>query len=190
VITPMHRGPVGVENLNRLLQEALNPGQDVVVRGNRGYRLGDKVMQLRNNYEKDVYNGDIGRVTRVDREMQELRVSYEGHQVSYDFSELDEVIPAYAVSVHKSQGCEFPAVVMPVMTQHYVLLQRNLLYTAVTRGKRLVVLVGTRKAMAIAIRNDRPLKRYTLLAPRLSSRVRALPESPAGSEVLRDSGRP
>jgi exodeoxyribonuclease V alpha subunit len=190
VITPMHRGPVGVENLNRLLQEALNPGQDVVVRGNRSYRLGDKVMQLRNNYEKDVYNGDIGRVTRVDREMQELRVSYEGHQVSYDFSELDEVVPAYAVSVHKSQGCEFPAVVMPVMTQHYVLLQRNLLYTAVTRGKRLVVLVGTRKAMAIAIRNDRPLKRYTLLAPRLSSRVRALPESPAGSEVLRDSGRP
>ncbi|OPY76531.1 MAG: ATP-dependent RecD-like DNA helicase [Syntrophorhabdus sp. PtaU1.Bin058] len=167
VLTPMHRGTVGVANLNTELQKALNPAKEELLRGGRLFKAGDKVMQIRNNYDKDVYNGDIGRVAGIDNEEQELKVNYDGRIISYDFSDLDEVVLAYAISVHKSQGSEYPVVIMPVLTQHYMLLQRNLFYTGVTRGKKLVILIGTRKALAIAVRNNKPQKRYTLLRERL-----------------------
>jgi exodeoxyribonuclease V alpha subunit len=171
VLTPMHRGAVGTANLNVELQKALNPGHEPLTRGGRNFLVHDKVMQIRNDYDKDVFNGDIGRIAAIDRENQELVVSFEGRRVAYDFAELDELVHAYAVSVHKSQGSEFPAVVLPVLTQHYIMLQRNLLYTAVTRGKKLVVLVGSRQALAIAIKNDKMKRRYT----RLQTRLRANP---------------
>jgi exodeoxyribonuclease V alpha subunit len=167
VLTPMHRGVVGASNLNTELQKHLNPSGDELVRGGMVLKVGDKVMQIRNNYDKEVFNGDIGRITRIDREEQEIVVQYDGRAVPYEYTELDEIVLAYAVSVHKSQGSEYPVVVMPILTQHYMLLQRNLLYTGITRGKKLVVLVGTKKALAIAIRNNKPQKRYTLLRERL-----------------------
>jgi exodeoxyribonuclease V alpha subunit len=163
----MHRGVVGASNLNTELQKHLNPSGDELVRGGMVLKVGDKVMQIRNNYDKEVFNGDIGRITRIDREEQEIVVQYDGRTVPYEYTELDEIVLAYAVSVHKSQGSEYPVVVMPILTQHYMLLQRNLLYTGITRGKKLVVLVGTKKALAIAIRNNKPQKRYTLLRERL-----------------------
>jgi exodeoxyribonuclease V alpha subunit len=168
VLTPMHRGVVGAENLNLELQKALNPGEDVVARGGRTFRVNDKVMQIRNNYDKEVFNGDIGRIARVDTENQEFTIIFDDRELLYDFPDLDEVVLAYAVSVHKSQGSEYPAVIIPVLTQHYLLLQRNLIYTAVTRGKKLVVLVGTRKALAIGVKNDKTQKRYTYLQHRLN----------------------
>lgn len=168
VLTPMHKGVVGAGNLNLELQKILNPGQEGLVRGNRSLRVRDKVMQIRNNYDKEVYNGDIGHITRIDPESQVLVVNFDGREIPYAFSELDEIIPAYAVTIHKSQGSEYPAVIIPVLTQHYILLQRNLLYTAVTRGKKLVVLVGTKKALQIAVNNDRTDKRYTYLRHRLA----------------------
>jgi exodeoxyribonuclease V alpha subunit len=167
VLTPMHRGIVGGMNLNVALQKALNPGEEGVARMGRLYRIGDKVMQIANNYDKEVYNGDIGRITAIDTEGQEVLVTIDGREVPYEFSELDELVHAYAVSIHKSQGSEYPAVVIPILTQHYILLQRNLLYTGVTRGKKLVVIVGTKKALAIAIRNNKTERRFTLLAERL-----------------------
>ncbi len=124
-------------------------------------------MQVKNNYDKEVFNGDIGRITRIYPELQELIITFDGRDVTYDYTDLDEVVLAYAVSVHKSQGSEYPAVVIPILTQHYVLLQRNLIYTAVTRGRRLVVMIGTKKALAIGVRNDRTEKRYTYLKQRL-----------------------
>ncbi len=172
VLTPMHRGVAGVTNVNVQLQEALNGSTDGISRAGRFFKVGDKVLQTRNNYEKDVYNGDIGRVVRIDREVQELRVEFDGRIISYEFSELDELILAYAISVHKSQGSEYPAVVIPILTQHYLLLQRNLVYTAITRGRKLVYLVGTKKALSIAIRNDRPHRRCSLLAQRLKASIR------------------
>jgi exodeoxyribonuclease V alpha subunit len=171
VLAPMHRGSVGVANLNTELQKELNHSTDELGRGGRIFRVSDKVMQLRNNYDKDVYNGDIGRIAAIDREEQEVAVDFEGRRVSYEYFELDELTHAYAASVHKAQGSEYPVVIMPVLTQHYMLLQRNLLYTGITRGKRLVVLVGTKKALAIAIRNDKPQKRYSLLRERLAKAV-------------------
>ncbi len=167
VLTPMHRGIAGVANLNKELQEALNPHGKEIIRGGRAFRIGDKVMQIRNNYDKDVYNGDIGRIVTIDQEVQEIYVDYDGRLVTYEFSELDEIILAYAISVHKSQGSEYPVVIMPVLTQHYMLLQRNLLYTGITRGKKLVFIIGTKKALFIAIKNNKPLKRFTLLKERL-----------------------
>ena len=167
VLTPMHKGVVGVSNLNAELQKELNPEREELIRGGKIFRTGDKVLQIRNNYDKDVYNGDIGRIREIDREMQEVRVDYDGRLVSYEYSELDEIVLAYAVSVHKSQGSEYPVVIMPLLTQHYMLLQRNLLYTGITRGKKLVVLVGTKKALAIAIQNNKPQMRYTMLKERL-----------------------
>jgi exodeoxyribonuclease V alpha subunit len=168
VLSPMHRGVVGAGNLNIALQQALNPGKPGLVRGNASFRVNDKVMQIKNNYDKEVFNGDIGRIMRIDLEAQQVSLSFDGRSVDYDFSELDEIVLAYAVSVHKSQGSEYPAVVMPILTQHYVLLQRNLIYTAVTRGRKLVVLVGTRKALAIGVKNDKTQKRFTYLRYRLS----------------------
>jgi exodeoxyribonuclease V alpha subunit len=167
VLTPMHRGIVGAANLNVELQKALNPGEEGLVRGGRNFRVNDKVMQITNNYDKEVYNGDIGRIASIDEEAQEVTVIVDDREVTYDYSDLDELVHAYAVSVHKSQGSEYPSVVIPILTQHYVLLQRNLLYTGVTRGKKLVILVGTKKAMAIAVRNNKTEKRYTLLKQRL-----------------------
>jgi exodeoxyribonuclease V alpha subunit len=167
VLTPMHRGVVGAGNLNHQLQAALNPGEGGIARGERTYRVNDKVMQIRNNYDKEVFNGDIGHITSIEWEYKEVAINFEGRQVAYEFGELDEISPAYAVSVHKSQGSEYPAVIIPIVTQHYILLQRNLIYTAVTRGKKLVVLVGSRKAMAIGVSNNKTKKRYTRLRYRL-----------------------
>ena len=167
VLSPMHRGTVGSANLNLELQKALNPGDAGVMRGGRLFRINDKVMQIKNNYDKEVYNGDIGRITDIDAESQELKVSIDDREVVYDYSDLDELVHAYAVSIHKSQGSEYPAVVIPILTQHYVLLQRNLLYTGVTRGKKLVIIVGSKKAVAIAVKNNKTEKRYTLLMRRL-----------------------
>jgi len=167
VLTPMHKGTVGAENLNAELQKALNPREDEVIRGNRSFRLNDKVMQVKNNYDKEVFNGDIGRIIRIDPENQEMTLSFDGRDVVYDFADLDEIVLAYAVSVHKSQGSEYSAVIIPILTQHYVLLQRNLIYTGVTRGRKLVVMAGTRKALAIGVKNNRTEMRYTHLRDRL-----------------------
>ena len=169
VLTPMHKGVCGSENLNRELQAALNPTGPTVQRYGRTYRVGDRVMQIRNNYDKDVFNGDLGRVQRLDLVEQQLIVEIDGRDIAYEFSELDELVPAYAISVHKSQGNEYPCVIVPLLTQHFVLLQRNLLYTAITRGKKLVILVGSKKALAIAVRNDKTSARYSRLLERLRS---------------------
>ncbi len=169
VLSPMHRGVVGAGNLNHQLQAVLNPGEGGITRGDRTYRVNDKVIQIRNNYDKDVFNGDIGRITAIAWESREVLISIDGRAVVYDFSDLDEIVLAYAVSVHKSQGSEYPAVIIPIVTQHYILLQRNLIYTAVTRGKELVVIVGSRKAMTIGVNNNKTRQRYTRLCHRLSS---------------------
>ena len=168
VLTPMHKGTVGAGNLNMELQKALNPVEDGVTRGNRNFRINDKVMQIKNNYDKEVFNGDIGRITRIDPENQEVVISLDGRDIPYDFTDLDEIVLAYAISVHKSQGSEYPAIILPILTQHYILLQRNLIYTGVTRGRKLVVIVGARKALAIGVNNDKTQKRYTYLRYRLS----------------------
>lgn len=168
VLTPMHKGSAGVANLNQRLQAALNPQEKKIQRGERQFRLGDKVMQVRNNYDKDVFNGDIGRICYVNTEDRELTVRYEDRNVLYNSEELDEITTAYAISVHKSQGSEYPAVVLPVLTQHYMLLQRNLIYTGITRGKRLVVLIGSTRALHMAVGNNKMHKRYTWLHKRLS----------------------
>jgi exodeoxyribonuclease V alpha subunit len=167
VLTPMHRGVIGGTNLNIELQKALNPGDEGVTRMGRLYKVNDKVMQISNNYDKEVYNGDIGRIVSIDAEAQEIIVSIDNREIPYGYSEMDELVHAYAVSIHKSQGSEYPAVVIPILTQHYILLQRNLLYTGVTRGKKLVVIIGTKKAMVIAIRNNKTQQRYTLLNERV-----------------------
>lgn len=169
VLSPMHKGVAGTANLNRLLQEALNPGRPQVSVAGSVFRLCDKVMQIRNNYDKQVFNGDMGRIVDIDEEYRQMEIEFDGRKIPYAFGELDEIAPAYAVSVHKSQGSEFPAVVMPLLTQHYIMLQRNLVYTAVTRGRRLVILVGTKKALAIAVKNDKPRKRYSRLASRMDA---------------------
>ena len=167
VLSPMHKGVVGAANLNMKLQEALNPSKVQIAKGERVFRLKDKVMQIRNNYEKEVFNGDIGRITSMDQETQQVTITFDGIPVPYNYVELDEVALAYAISVHKSQGSEYQAIVIPILSQHYVLLQRNLIYTAVTRGKKLVVMVGSKEALAIGVRNDRIMRRYTYLAERL-----------------------
>jgi len=168
VMTPMHRGTVGVANLNAELQNLLNPNGKAVARGGRLFRVNDKVMQIKNNYEKEAFNGDIGRITTIDLEEQRLIVRFEDRIIDYTWSDLDELVLAYAISIHKSQGSEYPAVVIPLLPQHYIMLQRNLLYTAITRAKRLVVLVGSKRAIAIAIKNDKVQFRYTNLSQRLN----------------------
>ena len=168
VLTPMHKGAVGAGRMNASLQEALNPHGIEVRRGDRCFRLHDKVMQIRNNYDKDVFNGDMGRISFMDVRERTLSITFDERVVPYDFDELDEIAPAYAISIHKSQGSEYPAVVIPVMMQHYVLLQRNLIYTGVTRGKKLVILVGESRALHTAIKNNKTRKRFTRLAQRLA----------------------
>lgn len=173
VLSPMHRGSVGTMRLNSELQQILNTSKGArVVRMGVTYQEGDKVMQIRNNYHKGVYNGDIGRIFKINGEDGQLLVRMDDGLVSYEFSELDELVHAYAVSIHKSQGSEYPAVVIPLMTQHYVMLQRNLLYTGITRGKKLVIIVGSKKAAAIAVQNDKTRKRWTRLTERLRNSVR------------------
>jgi exodeoxyribonuclease V alpha subunit len=172
VLCPMHRGAAGVSELNQRLQETLNPpapARPEFVHGSRTFRSGDRVMQVRNNYVRQVFNGDLGRVVEIDLEEKVVSVEFDGRRVGYEFSELDELVHAYAVSIHKSQGCEFPVVVIPLLTQHFRMLQRNLLYTGVTRARQLVVLVGNKKAIAIAVHNDRIAQRNTRLAQRLEA---------------------
>ena len=174
IITPMHKGTIGTENLNNELQQVLNPGHIILERGNRCFRAGDKVMQIKNNYDLDVFNGDIGIIMSASAEKKTAVVMFDDRAVSYSFNDLDELVPAYAISVHKSQGSEFPAVVMPLLTQHYIMLQRNLLYTAITRGRKLVVIVGSSKALAMAIANDKPRLRYSGLCERLQKCAKQL----------------
>ncbi len=183
VLCPMQRGGIGARSLNVELQKALNsqdPTQPAVERFGYTYRVGDKVMQTENNYEKEVFNGDIGFVGNIDADAKKILIDFEGRIIPYDFDELDEVMLCYAATVHKSQGSEYPAVVIPVMMQHYKMLQRNLLYTGVTRGKRLVVLVGQKKAIATAIRTDKVRIRWTKLRERLLGGNRP----PGASETL------
>ena len=172
VLCPMNRGGVGARSLNIELQAALNPAGDrKVERFGWTFAPGDKVMQIENDYDKEVYNGDIGYVTSVEPDDGELTAIFDGRPVTYGFGELDALVPAYAATIHKSQGSEYPAVVIPVMTQHYTMLQRNLLYTGVTRGKRLVVLVGQKKAVAIAVRSVSGRRRWSKLREWLSANV-------------------
>jgi exodeoxyribonuclease V alpha subunit len=167
VLTPMHKGLVGTINLNHVLQDALNPNPVLQESIGSKFKINDKVMHLKNNYQKDVYNGDIGTVCQIDKKSGQLSVDYYGRTVEYDASDLDEITVAYAISVHKSQGSEYPAVIIPLLTQHYIMLQRNLLYTAMTRGKKLVILIGTQKALSVALNNDKPQQRLSRLAERL-----------------------
>lgn len=167
VLTPMQRGVVGAGKLNLMLQEALNPQGDQLFRSGYAYRINDKVMQIRNNYEKEVFNGDIGLVVSVDMQNRVLSVDFDGRIVSYESTELDEIVHAYATTIHKAQGSEYPIVVMPVLMSHFVMLQRNLIYTGITRAKKVLVIVGTKKALAYAVRNVTVTKRNTHLKMRL-----------------------
>jgi exodeoxyribonuclease V alpha subunit len=174
VLCHMNRGSLGVRELNTGLQRVLNPlrpSEPSVERFGWRFQMRDKVIQTENDYDKDVFNGDVGIVERVDPVEHQVAIRFDDRIVKYDFGELDEISLAYAVTIHKSQGSEFPAVVIPLATQHYMLLQRNLIYTGITRGKRLLVLIGQKKALGIAVRNDRPQRRYSgLLASLLQSR--------------------
>ena len=167
VLTPMHKGLVGTINLNHVLQGVLNPNPALQESMGNAFKINDKVMHLKNNYQKEVYNGDIGTIRQIDKKSGQLSVDYYGRTVEYDAADLDEITVAYAITVHKSQGSEYPAVIIPLLTQHYIMLQRNLLYTAMTRGKKLVILIGTRKALSIALKNDKPQQRLSRLAERL-----------------------
>ena len=169
VLTPMNKGVIGARNLNSELQKELNPGEADLTASNRIFRVNDKVMQIRNNYDKEIFNGDIGKIVRIDPEVREAVIDFEGRRVPYEYSDFDEIVLAYAISVHKAQGSEYPAVILPVLTQHHMMLQRNLLYTGITRGRRLVVLVGTKKALSICVNNNRTDKRYTYLKQRIRS---------------------
>lgn len=182
VLSPMHRGAVGVGSLNVRLQESLNPaqpGRAEYKHGHRTLRVGDRVMQVRNNYEKNVFNGDMGHIVAINLDEQTFTVEFDGQPVDYEFYQADQLVHAYAVSVHKSQGSEYPVVVMPLLTQHYLMLQRNLLYTAVTRAKEMVVLVGTKQAIAMAVRNDKIAERNT----RLDVRLREMEPAAAGLQL-------
>ena len=179
VLTPMQRGVVGAANLNLLLQQALNPSGPSLGRGGYTYRQGDRVMQQRNNYDKDVFNGDLGYIREVDTEERTLKVDFDGKWVEYDVTELDELTLAYATTIHKAQGSEYPIVVMPVLMTHFVMLQRNLIYTGITRAKKICVLIGAAKALAYAVRNVSVLKRNTRLKERLNPSA-ALPADNPG----------
>jgi len=170
VLCPMNRGSLGILELNVALQNALNPersDQPTVEKFGWQFRTNDKVIQTENNYDKDVFNGDIGQIHSIDAVEREVKVRFEGREVTYEFGELDEINLAYAITIHKSQGSEFPAVVIPLAMQQYLLLQRNLIYTGVTRGKRLVVLVGQKRALSMAVRNAKSEARFSGLLARL-----------------------
>jgi exodeoxyribonuclease V alpha subunit len=165
VLSPMHKGTLGTENLNRELREILNPSGEPI-RGDR-FRVGDRVMQARNNYDKEVFNGDVGKIVSYDREWDEAVVEFDGRGITYHVSELDEMILSYAVTIHKAQGSEYPAVIVPLTTQHFLLLRRNLLYTAMTRGRKLVIILGSSKALQMAVENRIVEPRYTHLARKI-----------------------
>ena len=167
LLCPMRRGILGTENFNKCLQDVLNPYSEQTIRGWQTFKAGDKVMQIRNNYDYDVFNGDIGRIAVIDQVEKLLAVRYSDKQVVYDMADLNELVLAYATTIHKAQGSEYPVVVMPIHTQHYIMLQRNLLYTGITRAKEMVVIVGTRQALNICIRNNQVMKRNSYLAERL-----------------------
>jgi exodeoxyribonuclease V alpha subunit len=167
VLTPMQRGVCGASNLNQVLQAAINPGGAGLKRGGYEFKTYDKVMQIRNNYDKEVFNGDIGVVEKADLEERELTVVFDGRSVKYDVTELDELVLAYATTIHKSQGSEYPIVVIPVLMSHYIMLQRNLIYTGITRAKKILVLVGTKKALSYCVRNVTVRHRNTMLRERL-----------------------
>ncbi|MCF8024866.1 MAG: AAA family ATPase [Desulfobacteraceae bacterium] len=169
VLTPVHKGVAGTINLNRELQKAINPGTGGITGENYIFKQGDRVMHLKNDYSREVFNGDTGNITGINHVRQRLRVDYFGHEVSYDTEDLGDLTLGYAISVHKSQGSEYPAVILPMITNHYVMLQRNLLYTAITRAKHLVILVGSAKAVNIALKNDNPDRRLSGLAERLKN---------------------
>jgi len=169
VISPMYRGKCGVDSLNTELQCRLNPGQEGIRIGNREFRARDKVMQVRNDYDKEIFNGDIGRITAVDRQGFRLLVDFEGREITFEKDDLNDITHAYAISVHKAQGSEYQAVVMPLLIGHYIMLQRNLFYTALTRAKKLSVVVGSYKALYIAIKNDKQVKRNGLLREKLAA---------------------
>ena len=171
VLTPMQKGAIGAIHLNKMLQYAINPGESGLKRGDSVFRPNDKVMQIRNNYDKDVFNGDIGIVKEMDTEEKTLTVTYDDKDVIYDVSELNEIVHAYATTIHKSQGSEYPIVVMPVLMNHFIMLQRNLIYTGITRAKKVMVIVGTKKALAYAVKNMVVQKRNTLLNGRIRQLV-------------------
>ena len=173
VLTPMQRGVVGATNLNMALQEALNPQGEGLRRSGFVYRPNDKVMQIKNNYDKEVFNGDIGIIESVDMQDRTLLVNFDGRSIKYDATELDELVHAYATTIHKAQGSEYPIVVMPMLMNHYVMLQRNLIYTGITRAKKILVMVGTKKALSYAVRNVTVTKRNTLLKERLAGQIQA-----------------
>lgn len=172
VLCPMYRGEAGADAINRELQDHLNPGDQTLERFGKRFRAGDKVMQTKNDYETEVFNGDTGRIERIDETNAYLRVDFGDRLVDYAFSDLDQIVPAYAITVHRSQGSEYPAVVLPMTTEHYMMLRRNLLYTAVTRGKRLVIIVGSKKALGMAVRNHKESDRYSGLCERLREQMR------------------
>ena len=172
VISPMHKGVIGTDNLNKTLQDELNPSESKLVKGYRSFRINDKIMQVKNNYEKEIYNGDMGIITDIDPENQKVKILFNQKEAIYEYSEIDELTLAYAISVHKSQGSEYPAVILPLLTQHYIMLQRNLIYTAITRGKKLVVVTGSKKALEMGLKNNRISKRYTLLSQRIKKALR------------------
>jgi exodeoxyribonuclease V alpha subunit len=177
LLTPMHRGMLGTIQLNKELQALLNPAGQALERGGTVLRVGDKVMQLRNNYDKGVFNGDLGRIVSIDHEDGKIQVDFDDKRVTYEADEWDEISLAYATSIHKSQGSEYPVVILPLHTSHYMMLYRSILYTAVTRGKRLVIVVGSRKALGMAIRNVRVENRNTGLKEKL---IAALNKSSQG----------
>ena len=171
VLTPMQRGAAGAANLNLVLQEALNPAGEGLRRSGYVFRAGDKVMQIKNNYDKEVFNGDIGVIESVDLQERRLRVNFDGRRTEYDATELDELVHAYATTIHKAQGSEYPIVVMPVLMNHFVMLQRNLIYTGITRAKKILVMVGTKRALSYAVRNVTVTRRNTLLKERLAGEI-------------------
>lgn len=172
VLTPMYKGAVGADQLNQLMRNALNSSGKSIKVGHQQYKINDKVMQIRNNYDKEVFNGDIGNIKEIDYEEQVAKILFYHRMVEYEFSELNELVLAYAITVHKSQGSEYPVVIIPMLTQHFLLLQRNLLYTAITRAKKLVIIVGTNKALWIAIKNNKTVQRNTFLKERLKEMVK------------------
>ena len=167
VLSPMQKGMVGASNLNILLQDAINPSDKCLYRAGRSFRQNDKVMQIRNNYDKEVFNGDIGFISEIDFDNNKLNVAFDNRIIEYDITELDELVQAYAITIHKSQGSEYPVVVMPVMMTHFIMLQRNLIYTGITRAKKVLVIVGTKKAVSYSVRNVTVTKRNTKLKERL-----------------------
>ncbi len=171
ILTPMQKGELGARNLNQTLQQLLNPQGDEVERFGYVYRTGDKVMQTENDYDKEVYNGDIGRIAKIDSELSEMTVDFDARKVVYDFRELDELVLSYAITIHKSQGSEYPCVIIPLHTQHYVLLQRSLIYTAITRAKKLVIVLGTKKALSLAVSRSESRERVTTLSERLKEYI-------------------